>query len=144
MKYRIYFMGSRTLESPPDEITIDTNLHMTFLTQQQMQDGRWRQPKGIAMLEPADQDSLEAILHDSELYTMKQEDVYPLCPEGSEHVYRIERKDKDLLLAIKTNTCAKIVNSLNSRQRVLLRRLIDYFEKLRKNYRPQFTEDRRK
>lgn len=140
VSYRLYFRASRTLQSPPDEVSIDTTGQMVFVTQQRMSDGTWRSPKGLAFLEPKHADSLIALITDSLLYTIRQEDVISPCPDGADYDIRIERMDKKWTLATRTNTCARTANLLTGERRQLIKRLIDLFEEIRGFYRPRLVK----
>src|SRR5688572_20186247 len=64
LKYEVYFLASRTPVHPPDEFTIDTNGQMVIVTQQLMQDGKWKKPKGLAIIEEPEKLLLDSLVAD--------------------------------------------------------------------------------
>ena len=136
--YEIYFLASRTSINPPDEITLDSNGQMVVISQQLMQDGTWKKPKGLAKLEPEDKAVLDSIISEDILYTISEEDVLPPCSGGADYIIKIDRKDRNRIFSLKANTCAIDENTLSGRQRAVFRKLIELFESMRVKYRPQF------
>ncbi len=140
IKYEVYFIASRTPVHPPDEFTIDTNGQMVIVSQQLMQDGKWKKPKGLAMIEEPEKAILDSLVADELLYSIPAEDVQPPCSDGGDYSIIVVRKDKKLNFSLKTNTCAINENTLSGRQRVILKRLLQLFESMRVKYRPQFGD----
>lgn len=138
LKYEVYILASRTANNPPDEITIDSNGLMVFISQQLMPDGKWKKPKGLAQFEDVDKVSLDSLVSDSALYAITDADVLPPCATGADYTIIIKRLDIHKSLSLKTNTCATDENTLSGLQRSLFRRLIRQFEAIRSKYRPQF------
>ena len=138
--YNIYYYASNTLTLPNDEITIDSTAYVIYTSQQKMQTGNWRSPKGVSFLEPEDKDTLYSILSDTSLFHINSDDVSPECPDGSELRIKITRSDLRQSLAITTNTCASEYNLLSGATKKQFKRLLAYFEKMRTNYRPKYPE----
>ena len=138
LKYEVYILGSRTANNPPDEITIDSNGQMVIISQQLMPDGKWKKPKGLAVLEDKDRMALDSLVADSLLYSITDADVLPPCSNGADYIVKIARLDIKRTYSLKTNTCAADENTLSGPQRIIIRRLIRQFEAMRSKYRPQF------
>ena len=138
VKYEFYFITSRTPTSPPDEISLDSNGQMVAKTQQLMPDGKWKNPKGLAKIEPEDKIALDSLISNDLLYSIMEEDVQPQCPEGSAYIIKIDRKDLKHVFSLKTNVCAITETTLSSSQRVVFRNLMQLFEAMRVKYRPSF------
>jgi hypothetical protein len=136
--YEIYLLASRTAINPPDEITLDSNGQMVVISQQLMQDGTWKKPKGLAKIEPEDKALLDSLIGDDILYSISEEDVLPPCPDGADYIIKIDRKDRSRIFSLKANTCAIEENTLSGRQRPVFKKLITLFEAMRSKYRPAF------
>jgi hypothetical protein len=139
-KYRFYFYSLGSLTRPHDEIWIDTNGQMTFDTQQHMHDGSWKSPRGMAYLEPRDEDSLLTFIRQDALFSIDEADVTPQCPDGDQYKIRVYRSDLKKQVSFNTNTCASEFNLLVGQQRKLFPGFIAYIERLRVRYRPLYTE----
>ncbi len=138
--YRFHFTSLGSATKPHDEIWIDTNGQMTFDTQQHMKDGSWRSPRGMAYLEPKDEDSLLTFVRLDILYSIDESDVSPQCPDGDQYGIRMSRSDLKKELFIKTNTCAAEYNLLTGQQRKIFPAFIAFIDRLRDRYRPLYTE----
>jgi len=138
--YRFHFASLGSMTKPHDEIWIDTSGQMTFDTHQHMKDGTWKSPRGMAYLEPKDEDSLLAFIRQDILYSIDQSDVSPQCPDGDQYSIRLYRSDLKKELSIKTNTCAAEFNLLTGQQRKLFPAFVAYIDRLRNRYRPLYTE----
>jgi hypothetical protein len=138
--YNVYYYASSTLTLPNDEFTIDSTAYVIYTSQQKMKTGEWKSPKGFSYLDPEDKDTLYQILSDTSLFSIRSEDVSPECPDGSEVRLKIIRSDVPRTLFINSNTCSLEFNTLSGTQKKQFKRLIAYMEKIRKNYRPSYSE----
>lgn len=138
LRYEIYLLASRTTIHPPDEITIDTNGQMVAISQQLMNDGKWKNPKGLAMLEEVDKVILDSIIADERLYTINAEDILPPCADGADYTILVARRDKPMKISLKTNSCAATENTLSGGQRTAFKKLLQLIDTVRVKYRPLF------
>src|SRR4051812_25653100 len=56
--YSLSLEAPATIKHPHDGFWIDTSGQMTFETDQHMKNGTWKKPRGLAYLEPKDEDTL--------------------------------------------------------------------------------------
>lgn len=136
----IYFKGSTTLTMPTDEFTIDTSGKVLFISQQKMASGDWREPKGVAFLEPDDKDTLNLFFGDSTMFKIKNEDVNTLCADGAIVTLRIYRTDMKQPLILETSTCAAEYNTLYGETRKKFKKMIYFFQRFRDKYRPMYLD----
>jgi hypothetical protein len=139
-KYRLYFGSQGSMTLPHDQIWIDSTGQMTFDTQQHMKDGSWKSPRGLAYLEPKDEDSLLRFIRQDALFSIEEADVSPQCADGDIYKIHIIRSDLAKELQIQTNTCALEFNLLTGQQRKIFSPFIAFFNRLRDKYRPLFPE----
>lgn len=139
-KYRFHLgtYGSET--KPHDDIWIDTSGQMTFDTQQRLKNGNWKTPRGMAYLEPRDEDSLLFFISQDILFSIEQSDISPHCPNGEQFSIRIYRTDLKKELSVVTNECASEFNLLTGTQRKIFPPFIAYINRIRERYRPLFTD----
>jgi hypothetical protein len=139
----LYFKGTSTLTMPNDEFTIDTAGRVLFTSQQLMSEGNWREPKGVAYLEPKDADTLRMLLlNDSNLYQIKSEDVNGACPEGT-MLIKLYRTDRTSPTIIETSTCAAEYNTLYGKTRKDFKVLIRFLHRCRDFYRPMYLDKKK-
>jgi hypothetical protein len=105
-----------------------------------MRDGSWREPKGMAILEKDERDSIRALLRDTSFFSIKSTDVKVQCPKGAEIMLIIHRTDIALPLNIETSTCATEFNALYGQNRRTFSALIGYLSRLREKYRPMYLD----
>jgi len=139
-KYRFVFGSLGSLTKHHDNIWIDTTGQMIFDTEQKFKDGKWKSPRGIAFLEPKDEDTLRSFIKQDALFSIEQSDVQPQCPNGDQYILRIFRSDLNKELVLTTNTCASEYNLLSGQQRKVFPALLGFIDRIRERYRPLFTE----
>lgn len=136
----LYFKGGNTLTMPNDEFTIDTTDQVLFISQQKMAAGNWREPKGMAFLEPEDKDTLNMFFQDSNMFNIKNEDINAPCADGAMITLRVYRTDLKEPLILETSTCAAEYNTLYGETRKKFRKMIYFFQRFRDKYRPMFLD----
>jgi|CXWL01.1.fsa_nt_gi hypothetical protein len=136
----IYFKGANTLSIPNDEFTIDSSGKVLFISQQQMATGEWREPKGMAFIEPDDKDTLMLFFQDSNMFKIKNEDVNTLCADGALITLRVHRTDMKQPLTLETSTCAAEYNTLYGETRKKFKKMIYFFQRFRDKYRPMYLD----
>ncbi|MEP7235745.1 MAG: hypothetical protein ABI778_10665, partial [Ignavibacteriota bacterium] len=100
----------------------------------------WKEPKGLAYLEPRDEDSMLRFISHDELFTIDPADVSPLCAEGDIYTLHVIRSDLKNQLNVRTNTCVFEFNLLTGSQRKIFPELIAFINRIRDRYRPLYTE----
>jgi len=136
----IYFKGGNTLTMPNDEFTIDTTNQVLFISQQKMAAGNWREPKGMAFLEPEDKDTLNMFFQDSNMFKIKNDDVNTPCADGAIITLRVYRTDRTEPLILETSTCAAEYNTLYGETRKKFKKMIYFFQRFRDAYRPMYLD----
>jgi hypothetical protein len=136
----LYFKGGNTITMPNDEFTIDTTNQVLFVSQQKMAAGNWREPKGMAFLEPEDKDTLHLFFQDSNMFKIKSEDVNTPCADGASITLRVYRTDLKEPLILETSTCAAEYNTLYGETRKKFKKMIYFFQRFRDKYRPMFLD----
>lgn len=136
----IYFKGTNTLTMPNDEFTVDTSGQVLFISQQKMASGDWREPKGVAYLEPDDKDTLNMFFQDSNMFKIKTDDINMPCADGAIITLRIYRTDKKTPLSLETSTCAAEYNTLYGETRKKFKKMIYFFQRFRDKYRPMYLD----
>lgn len=136
----LYFKGGNTLTMPNDEFTIDTADQVLFISQQKMTAGNWREPKGMAYLEPEDKDTLHMFFQDSNMFKIKNEDVNAPCADGASITLRVYRTDRNEPLILETSTCAAEYNTLYGETRKKFKKMIHFFQRFRDKYRPMYLD----
>lgn len=140
---QLYFKGTNTLTLPNDEFTIDTGGQVLFISQQQMSTGNWREPKGIAYLEPDDRDTIALLLLDDVTFTIKNQDVNMPCADGALITLRVHRTDGIQSLNLQTSTCATEYNTLFGQARKNFKILIPFLQRIRDKYRPMYLDKKK-
>ncbi len=141
-QYTFYFKVVSSLNTPDDEIMIDTNSQMRFGTHQEMSNGDWRTPTGFAYLEAKDEDSLVTFIKRNSLFEVEQGDVEPQCPKGDILHLMIYRRDLNKTIKLQTNTCVYDFNLLTGEQRKYFPQFIRFLQRIRDVYRPAIPEKR--
>lgn len=136
----IYFKGANTLTMPNDEFTVDTSGQVLFISQQKMSSGDWREPKGVAYLEPDDKDTLNMFFQDSNMFKIKNEDINTPCADGAIITLRVYRTDMKEPLKLETSTCAAEYNTLYGETRKKFKKMIYFFQRFRDKYRPMYLD----
>ncbi len=139
-QYTFYFKVVSSLNTPDDEIMIDTNSQMRFGTHQEMANGQWRTPTGFAYLEAKDEDSLITFIKRNSLFAIEQGDVEPQCPKGDILHLMIYRRDLHKTLKLQTNPCVYDFNLLTGEQRKYFPQFIKFLQRIRDIYRPAIPE----
>src|SRR5438045_4105453 len=75
--YKFYFGSLGSVTRPHDDIWIDSAGQMTFDTKQHLKSGAWKSPRGLAYLEPKDEDTLLSFIRQDALFSIEQADVSP-------------------------------------------------------------------
>jgi hypothetical protein len=138
--YTLRLVASGSLNTPHDEIFLDTSGQITFNTDQRLKKGGWKRPRGLAFIEPRDEDTLLHFIQQEELFSIQESDITPQCPEGDQYLLKIHRSDLKNDLTVNTNTCASEFNLLSGSKRKLFSSFLTYIGRLRDRYRPGFTD----
>jgi hypothetical protein len=138
--YSISLEAPASIKHPHDGFWIDTSGQMTFETDQHMKNGSWKKPRGLAYLEPKDEDSLLTFIRKDAFFSIEESDVSPQCPNGDQYILQLYRSDLNKKITLHTNTCASDFNLLTGEMRKVFPQFLAFIGRLRDRYRPLFTD----
>jgi hypothetical protein len=134
--FRISASGIPSKDLPYDMWVMDTNRSMGVHTAKRMKDGKYKPINALAVIDPPDYDSLRDMIVKGKLYEIDSTDVTEVCPEAELYQLDIVPLAAMKPVRIAFSGCAKEYNLLVQPQREYLARLLDWFDRMRKKYRP--------